>query len=83
LQLRDMLQQVHRLVLLVVDEEEVVLLNLVSHQKENESKERADRHSDGEQECHRHDSEREGLVVTKLKEPVVFVRSVPCPVDKC
>ena len=78
-----MLQQVHRLVLLVVDEEEVVLLNLVPHQKENESKERANWHSDGKQECHRHDSEREGLVVTKLEEPVVFVGSVPCPVDKC
>ena len=67
----------------MVDEEEVVLFNLVPHQEKNECEKGANWHGDGEQERHRHDGEGKGLIVAKLEEPVVFVRSVPSPVDKC
>ena len=44
LQLGDMLEQVDRLELLVIDEEEIVLLNMVAHHEENEGEKGANGH---------------------------------------
>ena len=46
LKLSDVLKQVDRLKLLMVDEDKVVFLNLIPHQKEYEGEEGADWHRD-------------------------------------
>lgn len=66
----------------MVHEQEVVLFNLVAHEEENEGEKGAYGHRDGEHERHAHDSESEGLVVSKLEKPVIFVGSVLHPVIK-
>ena len=58
-----MLEQIDRFILLVVHEQEVVLLNLVAHQEEDEGEEGTNRHGDGEDQRHGHDSERERLII--------------------
>ena len=67
----------------MVDENEVVLLNLISDHEENESEKGADWHRNREDERHAHDRERKRLIVSKLEEPVIFVGSVSHPIQEC
>ena len=65
----------------MIDEQEVVLLNLVTHQEEDESEKCANRHRDWKNQRHWHNGEGEGLVVAQLEEPVICVGPVPDPVE--
>ena len=67
----------------MVDEDEVVFLDLIPHQKEYEGEEGADWHRHGENERHAHNRECERLIVSKLEDPVVFVRPMPHPIQEC